>query len=1131
LLCCLAFVAPSTSQALEALDGRVQVHGFGEMQLRALAKGFSTHDGWDLAQWYNVLNVELELDIAPDGWGPFGIVSGFVRGEARYDCVWTGGCEMLPSVNTYGIQARRMPKRFSDGQRNAFVGVIEPTKIDAGDGTTLDLKDTRRIVQTPLGQGSSLFAPFGPYAREVPGEGKLARIWNVPGLGQLLFALPSQDPAGFARDGTPNTDLGRSDNDLALHAGSYIGSDFLDYRFGVKRVKGVTGGQGTVALGPWRPIDRVVAYGALANRPNPYVRVVTLPLEYDPVTGMPDTVFGLGELSFRAASPKNFNEPFDRREAQGIYYPHAALQRFFDEGADIYDQNFSQTDLAWNHGASQSDDRELKEAYLDIDVLDGVLWGRFGRQVIVWGKTELFRTVDQFNPQDLGLASLPSLEESRIPLWSARLIYSLGDVGPLQDVRIEGAVLFDQYEPNDLGRCGEPYSPVVTCALSSGYLAHALVGTGLAGEVRPSDPWDDIDGLEGGVRIEWRSGRFSFALSDYYGFDDLPYVDPVHVYERNVDPETGRPRRAGSRGSCTTGAEPACLGVMPYRFVGPFGTRPLTPENREDLLANHHANQQLFATICATTVGQDLSPRSCAFNIWNNPSAASDIPGAPPFTSAFTTLLSGGVNLILPSIANARTIMRAIGRFQGVPLSAMPVVTLERTPADGGQNTFADYVTHGVAFDNDLFRNSGLAPYLNDEQEALLGCGRFWDNPCEVLGFDLSNTEASAFFQSWPGFEGTEGTDWDTFVGTQPGTLDFEGGPTCTRYENGTSYVLPGCGPDDTMLQHPFFGTERNGCLPACLDADNQYFVSELAAVSFNALMTFVVTSVPPDRIDNVTGDPDPDRLSDRAPYFNEFDWEQAYRQDGCSFRKPFLCRNVAAFLSLSGTQRNTLRAGGNATYGRRDFVWHSGSVVGLRRNKRNVLGFAFDFAEDITKTAWAFELSWFEGTKVADFDEADGLRTVDQFNLVLSVDRSTFINFLNANRTFFINGQLFLRYIPQHRDSMALNGPVNVLSTLTIFTGYWQDRLNPALTLVRDFQSKSGAILTGLTYRYSERMSITVGGAWFYGRTESRPFPLTPAGIANAGAGKGSYRSYVQNGLSLVRERDEVFLRLRYTF
>ena len=89
----------------------------------------------------------------------------------------------------------------------------------------------------------------------------------------------------------------------------------------------------------------------------------------------------------------------------------------------------------WNRGGSQQDEKEFKEGYLDMEFFDSRLWIRAGKQNIVWGKTELFRTTDQFNPVDLALASLPSLEESRIALWSVRGVWSFYDVGPLEDVR------------------------------------------------------------------------------------------------------------------------------------------------------------------------------------------------------------------------------------------------------------------------------------------------------------------------------------------------------------------------------------------------------------------------------------------------------------------------------------------------------------------------------------------------------------------------------------------------------------------------------------------------------------------------------------------------------------------------
>ena len=109
---------------------------------------------------------------------------------------------------------------------------------------------------------------------------------------------------------------------------------------------------------------------------------------------------------------------------------------------------------------------------------------RLGLQNTIWGKTELFRAQDQFNPQDLGLSSLPSLEESRIALWGARGTYSFYDVGPFEDVRVEVAFNFDDFEPADLGRCGEPYAPRPACDKAFGELGFSLTGLGVVGEVR-----------------------------------------------------------------------------------------------------------------------------------------------------------------------------------------------------------------------------------------------------------------------------------------------------------------------------------------------------------------------------------------------------------------------------------------------------------------------------------------------------------------------------------------------------------------------------------------------------------------------------------------------------------------------
>ena len=113
------------AQALEAFDGKLQAHGFVEIQARGLDRSYA--EEFDLSQWYNVLNLEVEFDLIEDGWGPFDLLSGFIRAEGRYDCIYTGGCGMFPSVNTYGNKSRDLPLRLRDGDTKVFSGVVDMT--------------------------------------------------------------------------------------------------------------------------------------------------------------------------------------------------------------------------------------------------------------------------------------------------------------------------------------------------------------------------------------------------------------------------------------------------------------------------------------------------------------------------------------------------------------------------------------------------------------------------------------------------------------------------------------------------------------------------------------------------------------------------------------------------------------------------------------------------------------------------------------------------------------------------------------------------------------------------------------------------------------------------------------------
>ena len=146
-----------------------------------------------------------------------------------------------------------------------------------------------------------------------------------------------------------------------------------------------------------------------------------------------------------------------------------------------------------------------------------------------------------------------------------------------------------------------------------------------------------------------------------------------------------------------------------------------------------------------------------------------------------------------------------------------------------------------------------------------------------------------------------------------------------------------------------------------------QLFQNELAAVSWNFLMFLAISSCD---LNSPDLDGETHRAPDGSPTFADdpecFLPSEPYRPDRCSLASPNLCTNVKAFFAAAGVGRDTVRAAGNSRFGRRTFIWHSGGEAVLRYDRRNVLGFATDFAEDWSRTSWAIE---------ADLDGGRALR------------------------------------------------------------------------------------------------------------------------------------------------------------
>jgi hypothetical protein len=961
----LVLASAPAARAVE-FGNRFSIHGYGELQLRMLDANFQPENA-NLAQWMNVLNLEFEGDLAPEGIGPFDTLSVFSRVLVRYDCVYNG-CGMLPTWRYTGDRATRAPRNLTTGRTNPFNG--------------------------------TLLIPGEPPER-IERDNELVDFFVIPPFDSLR-------------------ELGATNLDATFEP-------IADARFAIKDVDSSIG-NGVFPLGPWHPSTKIDPTGSLAGVRNP-----TSPLPLRPL--VPEAGAGF--------------------EPHGLFIPS---QSFTANHGDLshFEQNYNQNELAWHHTGSQ-DERELKELYVDTEMLGGRLWLRVGKQAIVWGKTELFRTTDQFNPQTLALSSLPSLEESRIALWSARATYSFYGVGPLEDVRLEVAANLDDFEPLEFGRCGQPYTIWLVCGKTFGLWSHGFAGIGLAGERHPESFWESQQGLEFGARLEFRWDRFSFQVSDFWGYDDAPTVDSFHEYGRNVDIGTGRPLDVNGD--------------------------PLLPTDSADaVLRLHPSNRQIFDVICSSTVGVatdalggDDAPEeikeACLVDIVNGQFTLPAFPISP--ANALSVALTGN--------ASGRFVVGVLTTGELQPIAPGSLVELNKDPADG---------TGGG-----LFGNQGLGAYLTNEQEALFGCGPFYGTGCDDDGIDLFNAEASVLLQAFPQFE--------------------VGGPVATRFVNGQLSTIPGArGPSD-----PLYSPLVDGCTsvtdsPLCASSNNgtgadllvdpktgQRFRNELGAASYNFMILLAALGA----------------ASGNDP--------------ACDVAEPFSCEFVRGVFGIAGARRPDIRAGGNGNFGRRDFSWAGGSEIQLRYLKRNVLGFATDFAHDGTGTNWSLEGAWINGQSFPIASEERGFGRRDTYNLTVSVDRPTFINFLNESRTFFFNGQLFLRYIDDYEGNgeFGVHGPFSALGTLSIFTGYFQDRLLPAVTWVHDVPSSSGGVVAQLTYRFNQDFSTTFGVASFYGDPDERALALNPALLTNQG---GDYKANLRyDGLSAISERDEVFLALRYTF
>ena len=236
-ICALAALAvlASPAAAIEFFDERLSIHGFYGMQVRSIMEDFNTRNRWDLTQWYHILNLEIEAEIAPDGVGPFDLISAFGRIEVRYDCVWTRGCAVFHSADAYGDRANRLPERLHAGRRNGYTM----------QGYTGDQRPYRRI---PFDQQD-----VDNWDLPVPTTYP-SYFGNIPGLAVLSASKGPDQEFGTEDDPWPYYTFGLFPHD--------------ECGWGVQSTKGNVENSGTRNL-PVTPACTVSPIAGIANRANP----------------------------------------------------------------------------------------------------------------------------------------------------------------------------------------------------------------------------------------------------------------------------------------------------------------------------------------------------------------------------------------------------------------------------------------------------------------------------------------------------------------------------------------------------------------------------------------------------------------------------------------------------------------------------------------------------------------------------------------------------------------------------------------------------------------------------------------------------------------------------------------------
>lgn len=151
-------------------------------------------------------------------------------------------------------------------------------------------------------------------------------------------------------------------------------------------------------------------------------------------------------------------------------------------------------------------DAELREAYADIIFRNWFL--RLGKQQVVWGQADGLRVLDQVNPLSFREFILGDFEDRRIPLWTANIERTFGNV-------TAQFLWIPDHTFNEIPDDGKftPSSPLFVPEVSGGMNLPVSVG-------RADRPDRFLLDDDFGVRLSGFTAGWDWSLNTLYTFDD-----------------------------------------------------------------------------------------------------------------------------------------------------------------------------------------------------------------------------------------------------------------------------------------------------------------------------------------------------------------------------------------------------------------------------------------------------------------------------------------------------------------------------------------------------------------------------------------------------------------------------------